>query len=236
MPRLDLAFAQKILYGNSEVFVVPSTACYWLVWQEVCRELWSSRAHLQKNQQRQRVSHWNGALYGALSQGTSTLAYVSQGQNLQFCIWMPVLFNPVISAQGKIPSITIAADDIVIDRTVHMEHLLLQSNLKCFVSHSLTYLILSIMNYHIYQQKSRLHPQDVLYRDLKVVWGNRWQLSVCYIKLFVNVRKKIKIELIQSKIPAGLKNILRLYLMDNRSVWQENDCSGPGVLKIKPKW
>lgn len=26
--RLDLAFAQKTLYGNSEVFVVPSTACY----------------------------------------------------------------------------------------------------------------------------------------------------------------------------------------------------------------
>lgn len=34
MPRMDLAFAQKILYGNSEVFVVPSTASYWLEWQE----------------------------------------------------------------------------------------------------------------------------------------------------------------------------------------------------------
>lgn len=34
MPRPDLAFAKKILYGNSEVFMVPSTASYWHVWQE----------------------------------------------------------------------------------------------------------------------------------------------------------------------------------------------------------
>jgi len=64
---------------------------------------------------------------------------------------MPVLFNTVISAQvGKIPSVAIAADDAVIDRTAHLERLLLQSNPECFVSHSPMYLILSILKYHIY--------------------------------------------------------------------------------------
>lgn len=83
--------------------------------------------------------------------GLSTLAHALQGQNLQFCIWMPVLFDPVINAQeGKIPSIMIAADDTVIDRTVRTEHLLLQSHPKCFISHSPTYLILSITKYHLY--------------------------------------------------------------------------------------
>lgn len=31
-----------------------------------CRQLWSSRARLQKKQQRQRVNRWNGALYKAV--------------------------------------------------------------------------------------------------------------------------------------------------------------------------
>lgn len=43
----------------------------------------------------------------------------------------------------------IAAHDAVIDRTVHVEHLLLQNNKKCFISHSPTYLMLSIVKYDI---------------------------------------------------------------------------------------
>lgn len=64
---------------------------------------------------------------------------------------MPVLFIPVISAhEGKIPSTMTAADDGVIDGTVHVEHLLLQSNPNSFFSHSPTYLTLSTMKYHIH--------------------------------------------------------------------------------------
>lgn len=37
-------------------------------------------------------------------------------------------------------------------------------------------------------------------------------------KIICKRQAKIKIELIQSKIPAGFKNILRLYLVDNRTV------------------
>lgn len=47
-------------------------------------------------------------------------------------------------------------------------------------------------------------------------------LSLLYKIICKRQEKTIKIDLIQSKIPTGLKNILRLYLMDNRSVWQEN--------------
>lgn len=97
------------------------------------------------------ASYWNWAVNGAVSQSPSTLAHESQGQNLQFCVWMPVLFDPVSNTQeSEIPSIMIAADATVIDRTVYVEHLLLESNPKCFISHSPTYLILSIMKYHIY--------------------------------------------------------------------------------------
>lgn len=77
--RLDLAFAQKTLYGNSEVFVVPSTACYWLVWQEGLQAVVEQQSPPSEESTEAEGEPWNWAVHGAFSQGLSTLAGISQG-------------------------------------------------------------------------------------------------------------------------------------------------------------
>lgn len=147
MPRIDLAFAQKVLYGNCEVFVVPPTASYWLEWQE------GLQAAVELHPQR--LNHWNWAVHGAASQGPSTLALLAWWSLLKAKICISVYGCQYCSFQlsvlmKAIPSTMTAADDGVIDGTVHVEHLLLQSNPNSFFSHSPTYLTLSTMKYHIH--------------------------------------------------------------------------------------
>lgn len=48
-------------------------------------------------------------------------------------------------------------------------------------------------------------------------------LSLLYKIICKRQEKKIKIELMQSKIPASLKTLLKLYLIDNRILWQESN-------------
>lgn len=58
--------------------------------------------------------------------------------------WCSGYFLITSGLQGKMQPVVIAAGETVIDRTVHVEHLLLQSHPKCFISHCPTYSVLSM--------------------------------------------------------------------------------------------
>ena len=118
-----------------------------------CRQLWSSRAHLQKNQQSREsepleLSRVWGCFPGPVYSGTRiprpkfAILYMDASivQSSYQCS----------RKQNVIHDNSCRCHSEKDPRTVHVEHLLLESNPKCFISHSPTYLILSIMKYHIY--------------------------------------------------------------------------------------
>lgn len=106
------------------------------------RQLWSSSAHFQEDQQRQSEPE----LCMGLFPKAHLLWHVHPKAKICDSVYECQYCSVINAQEGK----TIAADDTVFDKTVHVEHLLLQSNPNCFVSHSSTYLVLSIMKHHIY--------------------------------------------------------------------------------------
>lgn len=81
MPKMDLSFAQKILYGNSKVFVVPPTASYWLEWQEGLKAAVEKHGHHQQSAETEplELSCARGCFPRPTYSGTLSLAEFTQG-------------------------------------------------------------------------------------------------------------------------------------------------------------